>query len=204
MKPPNDGMTPEHEQRLEGAQGRAGKKAESEKQLPSSDAEIGEARGAVGEPKAETDAKAKQKQAAKLSARPAPSPEIEKLCANIQSDIRNKRPPDEDAIKSTNPEQEAKKVGQQLNSSVSGETDKVKEGYKKDMEQTPQGEPAQKAKPIEKTPSPQNTEGINAEQAAPDKVPEEQISLDDDVKANRAKDERCRHDGRACTEGKRR
>lgn len=177
------GFDPAHQARMKGTMGRADEKAAAESDLPSAAEEVGEARGAVVEPQAEADAKAEKDVVKTLDNRPAPSPEIIAICNRIQQAIENKRPPDEDALVETDPKAEAQKVGNEMKGTVSGDADRIQGEYSQ-MEQKPTGSPQKQAQEIAPTPQPEAKQDTKAEDAAPNEVPQEQMSLDEDVKSN--------------------
>jgi hypothetical protein len=172
--------------RIRGVQRRAGGTAAAKATLPPGATQVGAARQAVDQPDAEAKAKAKEALIAMLDAKPAPSPEIVKLCERIREVIRKKRPPDEDALMEAKPEGEALNAGNQLNSTVEGETKKVQENYGP-INTPPAAAPAEKGQELPGQPEAAATPGLNAQAAAPNPVPAENVSLDKDAEASRQK-----------------
>lgn len=180
------GFTGEHQNRMQGAMGRAGVTAVSEKTMPPATEEVDEARKAVNEPQEEADAKAEKDVVEKLDDRPSPSAEIEEICDRIQGAIRDKRPPDEDAILDTEPDEEAKKAGKEMEGNVTDDADRLQQEYQ-EMDEKPKGTTEKQPEDIKETPPPENQPEIAADTAAPDEVPQEQMSLDEDVADNQQK-----------------
>lgn len=183
MPEPPSANSPKAAARIHGVQARAGGKAAAHGSLPPGADQTAGARGAVTEPSAEALAKAQQALIAQVNA--APSPEIVKLCERIKEVIKNKRPPDEDALMQAKPEGEAMAAGSQLNETVDGETKKVAANYGA-MNQPASGE----AKPggdLPPQPAVAATPGVNAKAAVPDAVPASSVSLDQDAAENKKK-----------------
>ncbi|GAA4717795.1 hypothetical protein [Nocardioides conyzicola] len=165
-----------------GVAGGAGGAARAARDLPSADADVADARGAVTEPVAETAARAREELAAELGERPAPSPEIVALCERIRTAIRENRPEDEDKLLETDPTQEAQNAGATITGSVEGQVDQVSSSYDA-MATPPTGTPALTPTPVV-APSPTSPGmGVDAASAAPDPIPPENTSLDADVAA---------------------
>lgn len=183
MPEPPAALSPAAENRLEGAQTRAGGAARAQAAMPSAESTVAEARGAVTEPEAETQARAEEALVTALDERPEPSAEIEELCARIRQVIRDKRPPDEDSLVEAEPDEMAQEAGGQLNENVEGDAGRVQGEYNQ-MQEQPEGTPASEPTPMEGTPPAQETASIDAAQAAPDAVPADDVSLDADVEAN--------------------
>ena len=184
MPEPATELNEDEQQRLRSAQGGAGRAATAEETLPSAESNVSEARGAVDEPQEETSARAQAELVAALDERPAPSPEIDELCERIREVIRSKRPPDEDSLVEADPEAMAQEAGGQLNDSVESDTDRVGGSYD-EMQEPPAGEAQQQGEEMDVPSEDVETPAINAEQAAPDELDPEQVSLDEDVEANR-------------------
>ncbi|HLV37381.1 MAG TPA: polymorphic toxin type 15 domain-containing protein, partial [Spirillospora sp.] len=162
---------------------RAGGAARAQAAMPPAESAVAEARGAVTEPEAETQARAEEALVTVLDERPEPSAEIEELCARIRQVIRDKRPPDEDSLTEAEPNEMAREAGGQLNENVEGDVGRVQGEYNQ-MQEQPEGTPASEPTPMEGTPPAQDTASIDAAQAVPDPVPAEAVSLDADVEAN--------------------
>lgn len=182
MPEPPTTVSPATAKRIGGVKRRAGGVAAAKSALPPGKDQVGDARGAVDEPSAEAKAKAQQELIATLN--PAPSPEIVKRCERIREVIRNKRPPDEDALMEAKPEGEALNAGNQLNSTVQDETKKVQDNYGA-MGTTPAGAAPSKGQDLPPQPAAAQTPGINAAAATPDAVPAGNVSLDKDAAASK-------------------
>jgi hypothetical protein len=180
-------LSEDAQKRLKDSQEKTAETADAESELPGSTEQVTEARGAVSEPNAEIDAKAQGRLVAALGSQPGPSPEIEQLCDRIRQAIRDKRPPDEDSLVEADPEQAAREAGSQVNSAVEGDTKRVEGSYDSMTEDEPKGEPSKTATPIPPTPTPESAPTIGAENAAPDPVPAEDVSLDKDVESSEKK-----------------
>ncbi|MCO6490149.1 MAG: DUF4157 domain-containing protein [Phaeodactylibacter sp.] len=178
-EPPSE-LGPEARQRLGQAQSNAGRNASSSRSLPSAAENTAEARGAVTEPDEETRARASGELTAQLNERPEPSPEIEELCERIRQVIRSKRPPDEDSLLEADPEEAAGEAGTQLNNNISSDVDRVGGEYDS-MDSPPAGERQQEGQDPNVPPNAFGGPDIDATQAAPDPVPAEDVSLDNDV-----------------------
>lgn len=175
---PPTGPSPATKKRIGGVKSRAGGKAASHGKMPDGGAQVADARKSVTEPDAEANAKAQAALIAQVQA--GPSPEIVKLCERIREVIRKKRPPDEDALVEAKPDGEAMNAGNQLNSTVEGETKKVQDNY------GPVNDPPAAAAPapgadLAPQPAPAGTAPINAKAATPDAVPDGNVSLDKDA-----------------------
>lgn len=167
----------EAQQRLSQAQSGAGRAASSSRQLPAATEMTGDAREGVTEPPEETKANASAELTGTLKERPAPSPQIEELCAKIKAAIEAKRPPDEDSLLEADPKGAADEVGSDLNDNISKDADNVNSGYD-EMDNPGEGQTGQVGVAPD-VPSESYNEGeINAEGAAPDPV---EVSLDEDV-----------------------
>lgn len=182
-EPPSE-ISPATKRRIGGVQARAGGAAKAHSNLPEGAKQVGDARKAVDEPNAEAIAKA---QAALISQVPAaPSPEIVKLCERIRDVIYNKRPPDQDALMEAKPEGAALSAGNQLNSTVEGETKKVQDNY--GAVNAPPGAVAPaKGEGLAPQPPVGEATPINAKAATPDAVPAENVSLDADAAESKKK-----------------
>ena len=182
-EPPSE-VSPATARRIHGVQTRAGGKAAAHGDLPSGASQVGDAQKAVTEPDAEAIAKAQAALIAQV--KPAPSDEIVKLCERIREVIRNKRPPDEDALMEAEPEGEALDAGNQLNSTVADETKKVQDNY--GSMNTP---PAVAAVAQGEGPPPQppaaDSAAVHAKAAVPDAVPAGNVSLDADAAESKKK-----------------
>jgi hypothetical protein len=183
MPEPPSGLSGREQARLEAVDQKAGAAVEATTDLPAAEEQVGEARGAVAEPAAETEARAGDALVEALGSRPAPSPEIEALCVQIRAVIRAKRPPDEDALVEAEPAEMAQDAGGQLNENVEGDAARVQGQYDQ-LNAPPAGAPAQLPQPMEAPPGPAETPKLGAAAAAPEGVPPEAVSLDGDVAAS--------------------
>lgn len=183
MPEPPTTNSPKATARIHGVQARAGGRAAAHGSLPAGADQTAGARDAVTEPSAEALAKAQQALIAQVNA--APSPEIVQLCERIKEVIKNKRPPDEDALMQAKPEGEAMAAGNQLNETVEGESKKVAANYGA-MNQPASGE-AKPGADLPPQPAVAATPGVNAKAAVPDAVPASQVSLDQDAAENKKK-----------------
>ncbi len=186
MPPPPETPSSESQQRMGQVQERAAVTASEQEELPPSAEHVTEARDAVTEPDEEIDARAEQELIQELGSQPEPSLEIEELCARIRQVIRNKRPPDEDSLVNADPEAMAQAAGQELNQSLEGKAEDVEESYE-EMEEEQEGEATREPEPTEELPPAEQTQNINAQEAKPDPIPDEDTSLDEDVEANQQK-----------------
>jgi len=186
MPEPPSGPSPGTMKRIGGVQQRAGGTAAAKAALPASGTQVGAARQAVDQPDAEAKAHAQADLMAMLGDKAAPSPEIVKLCERIRKVIREKRPPDEDALMEAKPEGEALNAGNQLNSTVEGETKKVQDNYSA-IDNPPAGAPPAKGQELPGQPDAAATPAVNAKAATPDPVPADNVSLDADAEASKKK-----------------
>ena len=173
---------PEQQARQAKVSGAARSAAHAAKALPSAQETTDAARGTVVEPPEETAARARAALTKELGERPPPSPEIVALCDEIQTAIEKRRPVDEDQLRATDPEQQAKNVGQGLNASLDAEATKAKTGYE-ELGTPRAGSPQLTPQPIVPPPTGVADPGIDAAQAAPDPIPPENLSLDADKAA---------------------
>ncbi len=187
MPEPPDQVSPATMKRIAGTKARAGDTAASQGTLPPADKQVDDARGAVVPPEAERTAKAQEQLIAEMNA--APSPEIEKLCERIREVIRNKRPPDEDALAAAEPSKEAMDAGNQLNSTVKDETGKVQDNYG-DLNKSPAVPAAPDSPGLNPQPPAASTAPVNATAATPDAVAPQNVSLDKDTADSKAKIEK--------------
>jgi hypothetical protein len=186
MPEPPAGLSGAETARLERVERRAGKAAAVTTVLPAAEESTQAARDAVTEPKDETEGRAQSSLVTALGTRPAPSPEIEKLCDDIRAIIRSKRPPDEDSLVKSDPESMAKAAGGQLNASIEGDVKRV-DGTYDALDKPPEGTAQLKPKGLEAPPAFVETPLIDAASATPSGVPAENVSLDADVAASRAR-----------------
>ena len=186
MPEPPSRPSPATVKRIAGVKARATGKATAHAALPPGVKQVGDAQKAVTPPDAERAAAAREQLIATVNA--APSPEIVALCERIRKVIRDKRPPDEDALAEAKPEEAAAEAGGQLNATIDGETKKVEGNYGA-MATSPAPAPAQPGAPIPPQPAAAETAPVNAKAAVPDPVPEGSVSLDKDAAAARQKTE---------------
>ncbi len=166
--------------RLERTQQRANQAATVTTALPSADANVGSARGAVTEPQEETQARAGEALVEALGERSQPSPEIEALCEHIRRIICEKRPPDEESLVQADPEAAANEAGNQLNQSIEGDVERVEGSYDA-LDETPTGTPELEPEAIATPPEQVETPNLGAAAAIPDAIAPEDVSLDADV-----------------------
>ena len=185
MPPPPEGLSEADQGRITNVSGNARRAGAAQEQLPTAGAGVSEARAAVTEPVEETAARAEGQLVAALGEQPAPSPEIEALCARMREVIHSRQPPDEESLVDSVPRDEAEAAGQTLQTAVEGDTDQVRSGYDQ-MDETPQGERQQTGDDLNTPPGSVDTPGIGAEQAVPDAVPAENVSLDADTERSAA------------------
>ncbi|MEI9852766.1 MAG: hypothetical protein WDN24_20050 [Sphingomonas sp.] len=113
--------------RIAGVKQRAGGAATAQGTLPDAASQVGDAQKAVTPPQAERLAEARAQLIAQVNA--APSPAIVKLCRQIREVIRDKRPPDENALLKAEPDKAAAEAGGELNATVQNESKKVEDNY---------------------------------------------------------------------------
>jgi hypothetical protein len=183
-EPPSD-VSPETRARIDNVQEQAGDAADANADMPPAEEVTSGTRAAVAEPAAEAAGRAQGDVVEGLDQKVAPSPEIEALCTRIYEVIRAKRPPDEDKLVEAKPEDMANQAGGQLDSNVSGDTQRVQGGYD-EMGQTPAGDAAPAEQSLETPPATAETPRVNATAATPDAVPAENVSLDADVASSAA------------------
>jgi hypothetical protein len=161
--------------KVSGAARRASRSAAA---LPSAGETTARARKAVEEPKAETDANVRRDLAELIGEHPPPNPAIVKLCDDIRTAIRERRPVEEDDLTSANPQGVAEEVGGSLNSKIDSDVQSVDKGYDA-LDNPPQGKAATKPVPLD-APPPMGAPDIAADAAAPDPIPDKDLSLDAD------------------------
>ena len=172
-------------ERASGATTAMGGAGRATRELPPAETNTAAARANVQEPPAETEARAQGDLTAALREQPAPSPEIEQLCADIQDAIENRRPVDEASLRRTNPEEEAQEVGQALNDDISADSQRVAGDYAT-VNAPPAGTPTQVSEPLPDTPSTVSTPEVNAARATPPEVPSENVDLGPDLAASQS------------------
>ena len=128
MPPAPSSAGPAQQQRLAKVERGAGAAAALGKKLPTAPDTVDAARGAVQEPPAETKARAGQKLADALGARPQPIPQLVKLADEIVAAIKERRPPVDEMTKSK-ANQAAQDAGQTITDSVGQETTRVQGSY---------------------------------------------------------------------------
>ena len=156
-----------------------GRTAAAAADLPSAQDNVADARGAVTEPAAETAARARAAVAEALGERPAPSPEIVALCERIRTAIRERRPVDEDELTRANPEAAAREAGSSIDTAIQGQAAEVQGSYE-GMNNPGAGTPGLTPTPVETPPPTAPGPGVDAATAAPDAIPEGDLSLDAD------------------------
>lgn len=164
--------------RIAGIKTRAGGTATAQGTLPDAASQVGDAQKAVKPPDAERLAEARAQLIAQVNA--APSPAIVKLCERIRQVIRDKRPPDEDALVEAEPDKAAAEAGGELNATVQNESKKVEDNYQS-LNTPGAPAPAPPAPPLTPQPAAAQTAPINAKGGTPDAVPAGNVSLDKDT-----------------------
>ena len=183
MPEPPAGMSADERARLESVQQSNTEVAETAASLPPAEEQTADARGAVTEPAAETEARSQEDVVATLDEREPPSPEIEELCERIRTVIRERRPPNEDRLVEAQPDEMARQAGTQVQGDVQGEADRVAGSYDS-MDSPPAGNPEQTGEPLETPAAGVDARPADASGAAPDAVPAENVSLEADTAAS--------------------
>ncbi|MGA5761804.1 hypothetical protein [Nonomuraea bangladeshensis] len=153
--------------------------AQAAEALPTPDTTTQAARTAVTEPPEETSARAEAALTEALGERPAPSPEILKLCDVIRTAIRERRPKDEDDLVKAEPEKMAAQAGQSLSAVVEGDASRVSSEYNA-LQGRPTGVPQQTGQPITASPAGIPALTPDAVAAVPDPIPPEDLALEED------------------------
>lgn len=183
MPEPPAGLTEEEQARLESTRQAATETTErAVDSLPPGGENVTEAREAVTEPEAETQARAESDLVEALGEKPTPSPDIEDLCARIRTIIREKRPADEDSLVEAEPEEMAQAAGGELDSSVRTETEDVQGEYA-EIERPPSGTREQVGGEPPSQPDMPPTPPIDAGAAVPDGVSQDHVDLGPDLAA---------------------
>jgi hypothetical protein len=182
MPTPPTELSEANKQRLSKSQAAARKTSKSSRRLPGEEVLTQEAQAGVTEPTEETRARVGSELTKELKQRPQPSPQIEELCKNIERAIRHRRPPDEDSLLEADPKGAADEVGNQLNESISNDTENINKQYDP-LDNPPAGEKQQIGVAPELPPDRFKQEEINASEAAPDPI---EISLEEDVENTQA------------------
>ena len=183
-EPPSD-LTPAARQRVQKVKASAGQAAASHAALPSAPESVKQARTAVTEPQQEANAHAGADLVDALGQRPKPSPQIEAICAEIRLVIEEKRPPDEKSLVKADPEQMGQEAGDKVKGNVQGDVKRVDQSYDS-LEKTPTGTP-QQGQPLEALPASAPVPAMNASHAAPDSVPAQNVSLNQDSEDAKAR-----------------
>jgi hypothetical protein len=182
MPEPPTTLSEADQSRIAGVQQNAAQVASQQSALPDAASNVTEARGAVAEPEAETQARAGGDVVAALAQKEPPSPEIEELCKKIRTAICEKRPPDEAKLVKADPTAAAQQSGSQLNSSIQNNAQQAQGSYDQ-LQTPPQGAPQQQPQAIDAPPASVDTPPPGAQAAVPTPVPAENVSLDADVAA---------------------
>lgn len=183
MPEPPSALTSAARGRMGAVQHGVAKTTKAHADLPAADVQTSQARGAVTPPQAQANAEASGDLLAELDEAPAPSPEIEKLCAKIYKVINDKRPPDEDKLVEADPQKMAEAAGGELNQTVQTDTDRVAGGYDQ-LKESPQGKPPAPGQQTDAPPAHVEGPEHSAAAAAPDAVPAANVSLQADVAAS--------------------
>jgi hypothetical protein len=179
-------LSPASKKRIKNVQAAAGKSTAAHTDLPTAGESTTDARKAVEEPTEETHAHAEENLVLALGQRPAPSPKIVKLCADIYLAIYRKRPADEDSLVEAKPDEMGQAAGDLMKGNVQGDVQGVDQSYDA-LDKPPAGTAQGQATPLESPPASADAPAINATQATPDAVPAQNVSLDADVESNKAK-----------------
>ncbi|HEY0382761.1 MAG TPA: hypothetical protein VGC72_11215 [Candidatus Elarobacter sp.] len=186
MKEPPAQMSAASRKRLASTGAAAAQKASAAAALPSASAHVGQAKAAVTPPAAESAAHAQADLVTLLGTRPKPSPEIEKLCANIHDIIAGKTPKNEDELVGADPEKMATEAGGELKGNVQGAVQGVSDSYTP-LEAKPAGTPGAPGAPLQPPGAAAPTASLDAEHAVPDPIPAKAMSLDADAADMQAK-----------------
>jgi len=184
-EPPSE-LGPAAAARLARAKETAGVTAAATSAMPEGGITVGDARGAVKEPEAETKGRAERDVTAQLDERPQPSSKILLLCKEIRKAILDRRPPDESSLVKAKPRDMAQAAGKSLQNSVTADAKGVQGQYDA-LDQPPAGQPASQPTPYAQPPAAVDAPEIAASGAAPDPIPAENISLDNDIAAQQQK-----------------
>ncbi|MBC6993258.1 polymorphic toxin type 15 domain-containing protein [Neolewinella lacunae] len=182
IPPPSPEIEARSSQGARSASGGMGGAGSANQALPPADENAQTARTNVQEPDAETLARADAALTATLREVPAPSPEIEQLCDDIQDAIENRRPVDEDSLRRANPAAEAQAVGDNLNSDIQGSADNVSGTYDAVNDPT-SGTPEQVSAPLPEPATSVATPPVNAAGASPPASDPEDLDLGPDLAA---------------------
>ena len=180
IPPPPTTLTPPARARLARAEERIGQAAAANATLPPAAENVGSARAAVEEPAPETHARSEQSVVTALDDRPAPSPEIERLCDRMRQIIRDHRPADEESLVEARPDDMAREAGGQVSGAVEGDAQRVAGQYDS-MSNPPAGTPASTAQDLPAPPGAPPPVDAQAGAATPDAVPAANVSLAADV-----------------------
>ncbi|MCP9234650.1 DNA/RNA non-specific endonuclease [Lewinella sp. JB7] len=186
IPPPPPDLESRTQARASRATSRMGATGTANQTLPAPDEDIAAARANVDEPTEETTSRAQGAIAATLREQPQPSPEIEQLCADIQDAIQNRRPPDEDSLRRTDPAAEAQAVGDALNDDISEDGDRVSGEYA-GVNDPATGEPTQVSAPLPETPREVSAPEVNAASVTPPAAMDADVNLDEDARATAAR-----------------
>ncbi len=182
MPAPPMALSADELDRLAGVEGRAGGAADAKSTLPGAGEKTQDARGAVTEPGEETKARAEAAFIDLIGGRAPPDPRILELCGNIASAIREGRPLSEKEVYLAKPRAAAERVGKAVNSKVEAGAEQAGSEAKK-IESPPDGSPQLTPEPVQAPPTDVATPDVRASDATPNAVPPENISLDNDVRA---------------------
>lgn len=179
IPPPPAGLEQRTQSRASRASSAMASTGTSHQALPAASENVSAARAHVEEPIEETEARVQGNLTAALGVQPAPSPEIEQLCDDIQDAIENKRPPDEASLRRADPEAEAQAVGDALNDDISGDGQRVAGEYDSvNAEAT--GTPEQISEALPETPPVGSTPNVAAANVTPPAATEAEVSLEAD------------------------
>ncbi|PPK87914.1 hypothetical protein CLV84_0873 [Neolewinella xylanilytica] len=179
IPPPPPDLEQQTQARASRATGAMATTGSRQQNLPPPAESVAGARANVQEPEQETTARAQGNLTAALREQPAPSPEIEQLCDDIQDAIENKRPPDEASLRRADPEAAAQEVGDALNDDISGQSQSAADEYDAvNTEAT--GSPEQVSEPLPDTPPVGDLPNVAAANVTPPPATESDVSLEAD------------------------
>lgn len=177
MPPAPTAPSPAQEERIQRVAGTSARTGRAARDLPAARETTEQARQAVDQPTEQAVAEAQQELTRELGAQP-PSPEIVALCDRIRAVIADERPDDEDELTSTDLQAPATAAGASVTQPIERDAQRIQQDY--DRLNHPQPDAPAEGVGIE-TPSRAVADpGIAAEDAAPDPIPAEDLSLDAD------------------------
>lgn len=167
---------------------RAGRTVADQTTLPNPVESSDAARATVNEPAAETRGRSQEALLTDLKQQPPPSPEITELCNTIREVIRQKRPADEKSLVKANPEDSARVAQESLNGNVQADMNRVQQSYDRIQPgNAPTGRPQQVGQSLAAVPIAVPSDSPQAEMAVPERIPDQEISLDADASDSAAR-----------------